>query len=103
MLAYFEKNYPEIGQEIETKKVISDELGEKILKVAEEFKNKSRWWDGKCKRDTKPYKQYPGYDEDNQRHVHDFLLQVKESKESAGGYGAVFLFPAVCDLSLIHI
>lgn len=42
MLAYFEKNYPEIGQEIETKKVISDELGEKILKVAEEFKNKSR-------------------------------------------------------------
>ena len=42
MLAYFEKNHPEIGQEIETKKVISDELGEKILKVAEEFKNKSR-------------------------------------------------------------
>ena len=42
MLAYFEKNHPEIGQEIEEKKVLSDELGEKILKAAEEFKNKSR-------------------------------------------------------------
>ena len=42
MLAYFEKNHPEVGQEIEEKKVLSDELGEKILKVAEEFKNKSR-------------------------------------------------------------
>ncbi|MFQ7551130.1 MAG: hypothetical protein ACLRMZ_13435 [Blautia marasmi] len=42
MLAYFEKNHPEIGQEIEEIKVLSDELGEKILKAAEEFKNKSR-------------------------------------------------------------
>lgn len=42
MLAYFEKDHPEIGQEIEEKKVLSDELGEKILKAAEEFKNKSR-------------------------------------------------------------
>ena len=42
MLAYFEKEYPEICQEIEEKKVLSDELGDRILKVAEEFKNKNR-------------------------------------------------------------
>ena len=42
MLAYFEKEHPEICREIEEKKVLSDELGEQILKVAEEFKNKNR-------------------------------------------------------------
>ena len=42
MLAYFEKEYPEICQEIEEKKVLSDELEDRILKVAEEFKNKNR-------------------------------------------------------------
>ena len=42
MLAYFEREHPEICQEIEEKKVLSDELGEQILKAAEEFKNKNR-------------------------------------------------------------
>lgn len=42
MLAYFEKEHPEICQEIEEKKVLSDELGARILKIAEEFKNKNR-------------------------------------------------------------
>ena len=42
MLAYFDKNYPEIGKQIEEKKVLDEELGNKILEVAEEFKNKSR-------------------------------------------------------------
>ena len=42
MLAYFEKEHPEICREIEEKKVLSDELGEQILKAAEEFKNKNR-------------------------------------------------------------
>ena len=42
MLAYFEKEHPEICQEIEEKKVLSDELGARILKMAEEFKNKNR-------------------------------------------------------------
>ena len=42
MLAYFEKEHPEICQEIEEKKVLSDELGDQILKIAEEFKNKNR-------------------------------------------------------------
>lgn len=42
MLAYFEKEHPEICQEIEEKKVLSDELGAQILKIAEEFKNKNR-------------------------------------------------------------
>ena len=42
MLAYFEREHPEICQEIEEKKVLSDELGDRILKVAEEFKNKNR-------------------------------------------------------------
>ena len=39
---YFDKNYPEIGKQIEEKKVLDEELGNKILEVAEEFKNKSR-------------------------------------------------------------
>ena len=42
MLAYFEREHSEICQEIEEKKVLSDELGEQILKAAEEFKNKNR-------------------------------------------------------------
>ena len=42
MLEYFDVKYPEIRDEINEKKVLSDELGEKILKVAEEFKNRNR-------------------------------------------------------------
>ena len=42
ILAYFDKNYTEIGKQIEEKKVLDEELGNKILEVAEEFKNKSR-------------------------------------------------------------
>ena len=41
MLRYFDEKHPEIGQEIEEKKVLSEELIEKIVKTAEEFK-KSR-------------------------------------------------------------
>lgn len=41
MLQYFDREYPEIGQEIEEKKVLSDELIEKIVETAKEFK-KSR-------------------------------------------------------------
>ena len=32
---YFDNVYPEIGKEIEETKVLSDELGEKILQVAD--------------------------------------------------------------------
>lgn len=42
MLEFFERSYPEIGQEIEEKKVLSDELIAKIESAAEEFKDKSR-------------------------------------------------------------
>ena len=42
MLEYFDRTYPEIGQEIEEKKVLTDELIEKIERAAEEFKDKSR-------------------------------------------------------------
>ena len=42
MLDYFEHVYPEIGREIEEKKVLSDELAEKIVKAAEEFRDKNR-------------------------------------------------------------
>ena len=42
MLEFFERSYPEIGQEIEEKKVLSDELIAKIENAAEEFKDKSR-------------------------------------------------------------
>ena len=41
MLTYFDTAHPEIGQEIEEKKVLSDELIEKIVETAKEFK-KSR-------------------------------------------------------------
>ena len=41
MLEYFDNVYPEIGKEIEETKVLSDELAEKIVETAKEFK-KSR-------------------------------------------------------------
>ena len=42
LLEYFDNVYPEIGKEIETTKQLSDELVEKIVKTAEEFRDKSR-------------------------------------------------------------
>ena len=42
ILEYFDRTYPEIGQEIEEKKVLTEELIEKIERAAEEFKDKSR-------------------------------------------------------------
>ena len=42
MLEYFKQKYPEIKEEILDKKVLSDELGEKILEAAKEFKNRNR-------------------------------------------------------------
>ena len=42
LLEYFDNAYPEIGKEIETTKQLSDELVEKIVKAAEEFRDKSR-------------------------------------------------------------
>ena len=41
LLEYFDNVYPEIGKEIETTKQLSDELVEKIIKAAEEFRDKS--------------------------------------------------------------
>lgn len=38
MLQYFDAKYPEIGKEIEEKEVLTDELKEKILTVAKEYK-----------------------------------------------------------------
>ena len=40
MLQYFDAKYPEIGKEIEEKEVLTDELKEKILAVAKEYKIK---------------------------------------------------------------
>ena len=42
LLEYFDNVYPEIGKEIETTKQLSDELVDKIVKAAEEFRDKSR-------------------------------------------------------------
>ena len=42
LLEYFDNVYPEIGKEIETTKQLSDELVEKIIKAADEFRDKSR-------------------------------------------------------------
>ena len=41
MLEYFDNVYPEIGKEIDKSKVLSDELGDKILQVADEFKDRA--------------------------------------------------------------
>ena len=41
MLNYFDTEHPEIGREIEETKVLSDELIDKIVETAKEFK-KSR-------------------------------------------------------------
>ena len=41
MLSYFDTQYPEIGQEIEEKQALTDEMIEKIVETAKEFK-KSR-------------------------------------------------------------
>ena len=38
MLAYFDREHPEIGQAIEEKKVLDDELTEQIIEVAKKFK-----------------------------------------------------------------
>ena len=38
MLTYFETAHPEIGQEIEDRKVLSDDLIEKIVETAKAFK-----------------------------------------------------------------
>ena len=42
VLEYFEQKHPEIKAEILETKVLSDELGEKILEAAKEFKNRNR-------------------------------------------------------------
>lgn len=41
LLEYFDNVYPQIGKEIEETKLLSDELAEQIIKVAEEFREKS--------------------------------------------------------------
>ena len=38
MLRYIEKKYPEIGKEIEEKQALDDELTDRIIKAAEEYK-----------------------------------------------------------------
>jgi len=38
MLRFFDLNYPEIGQEIEQQKVLSDEMIDRIVEKAREFK-----------------------------------------------------------------
>lgn len=40
LLEYFDNAYPEIGREIDETKLLSDQLGEKILQVAEEFRTR---------------------------------------------------------------
>ncbi len=42
LLDYMDTAYPEIGREIEEKKVLSEELEESIVKAVQEFKDKSR-------------------------------------------------------------
>ena len=69
MLTYFDSAHPEIGREIEEKKVLS----------------------GEYQRDTEPDQQREGHDEDHQRHVHDLLFQADPCKEETGGYRAVLL------------
>ena len=46
---------------------------------------------GKRKRNTEQNKKRPGYHEDHQCHVHDFLFKNEESQKGTGGYRAIFL------------
>ena len=39
MLSYFDAKYPEVGKEIEEKKALSDELIERIVKIAVEYRD----------------------------------------------------------------
>ena len=41
LLEYFDNVYPQIGKEIEKTRLLSDELAEEIVKVAEEFRDKN--------------------------------------------------------------
>ena len=41
-MKYVDNVYPEIGREIEEKRELSEELEAKIVKAAEEFRDKSR-------------------------------------------------------------
>ena len=41
LLEYFDNVYPEVGREINESKQLSDEQGEKILQIAEEFRSRS--------------------------------------------------------------
>ena len=41
LLDYFDNVYPEIGKEIEETKVLSDELGERIVEAAKEFRDRN--------------------------------------------------------------
>ena len=40
MLAFFDREHPEIAREIEERRVLDDDLTEKILNAAKEFKEK---------------------------------------------------------------
>lgn len=42
MLDYFDTAYPEIGKQIETEKALSQKLEDQILKIAQEYKERSR-------------------------------------------------------------
>ena len=42
MLDYFDAAYPEIGERIETERVLTEELEEQILKAAQEYKERSQ-------------------------------------------------------------
>ena len=76
MLAWFEDKHPEIGNEITEKKVLSDELAERIVEAA---------------------KEYSGYQEDHQCHVSDLFNQAEEKQKASGRYRTLFLHPSEPD------
>ena len=90
MLQMFEAEHPEIGQEIEEKKVLTEELIDKIVETAKEFK-KSRCEYGKYQRDTEQNQQCQRHNEDYQCNVYDLFFQTDTGKKEAGRYRTIFL------------
>ena len=93
MLQMFEIEHPEIGQEIEEKKVLTEELIDKIVETAKEFK-KSRCSYGKYQRDTEQNQQCQRHNEDYQCNVYDLFFQTDTGEKEAGRYRTIFLCAA---------
>ena len=96
MLAYFEKEHPEICREIEEKKVLSDELGEQILKVQRNLRTRT----GDEMASAKEIQSRIKSIQDTMKITNAMYMisssKMKRAKQISGRYGTLFLRIAVC-------